>query len=211
MPSHVIFNIAVSLDGKTGKEGKQIEFLSRMDKYRVHQLRGNSDAIMIDVDLIKKENPEITVRKEVEEPYRVIVDAKAETPLDAKILGGAGKVIVVVSRQAPRLRIDKLGEVENVETMVIGDYAINLPRLLSNLYETNKIETIFLERGGNLPGRMFKESLVNELYISIMPAIIGKDGNPIDIFDITPEKDIELELEGIIQYGEQVVLHYLIK
>ena len=95
MPSHVIFNIAVSLDGKTGKEGKQIEFLSRMDKYRVHQLRGNSDAIMIDVDLIKKENPEISVRKEVEEPYRVIVDAKAETPLDAKILGGAGKVIVV--------------------------------------------------------------------------------------------------------------------
>ena len=211
MPSHVIFNAVITLDGKESRGDKPIEFISRMDRYRIHQLRGKADAIMVDVDVIKERNPELSVRKEVEEPCRVIIDAGAETPPDANILKSSSKVIIAISKQAPKSSVNQLEKLENVETMVSGNYAVNLSGLLRKLYKSKSIETIFLERGGSLPKRMLDEHLIDEIYVSIIPSIIGKTGSFTGLFDIQLKKEMELSLEGILQYGDQVVLHYTIR
>ena len=52
------------------------------------------------------------------------------------------------------------------------------------------------------------EGYVDELYVTIIPTIIGKGK---ELFEKTIENEIKLDLDGILQYGDQVVLHYLVK
>ena len=70
------------------------------------------------------------------------------------------------------------------------------------------ISKVLLEGAGTLSRRMFNEGLVNELYITVAPLLIGEG---INLFHGELDKHIDLDLEGILQYGDQVVLHYMVR
>jgi riboflavin-specific deaminase-like protein len=209
MRPRIIFNSAMSLDGrvKYGEEG--IDFLSRLDRYRVHELRGFVDAVMLDAESVLANNVELGIRAapDKKEPYRILIDAKAEVPPDAKVLTEPGKKMVVVSKDAPSRKVERLAAIEGVEVLTCGDYAVNLNELLDRLYDTG-IGAVLLEGAGGLVRRMFSEGYVDEVYIAIIPTIIGKGS---DVFEKEFEKEVKLDLDGILQYGDQVVLHYLTK
>lgn len=207
MQTHVIFNTAMSLDGRTGKKDRNIVFSNKLDNYRVHRLRSSVDAIMVGVDTILTDNPELTVTGQIKKPVRVIVDSKGEIPLDAKVLDGSAKTIVAVSRNANQMTVRRLEERRDVEVIVAGDYAVHLRDLLWTLSKKG-IKKILLEGGGSLPRRMLNEGYVNEIYVTIAPIIIGEGLN---LFHGELDQEIGLDLEGILQYGDQVVLHYLVK
>ncbi|MBN2015185.1 MAG: dihydrofolate reductase family protein [Candidatus Altiarchaeota archaeon] len=209
MRPKVVFNSAMSLDGRVKQAGVEADFLSRLDKYRVHELRGSVDAMMVDVDTIILENPELEARmaEGKREPYRIIVDAKAEIREDARVLSGRGKKILVVSKEAPPRKLEKLGKLEGLEIITYGEFAVNLDELLDRLYDKG-IRTLLLEGEGSLVKRMLNEGYVDELYVTVVPAIMGR-GN--ELFEKQLDKEIKLDLEGILQYGDQVVLHYLVK
>lgn len=209
MRPRVIFNSAMSLDGRIREGGEEADFLSRLDRYRVHELRGSVDAVMVDVDMIILENPELGSRtpEGKREPYRVIVDAKAEIREDSRILSSPGKKMLVVSKEAPHRKLEKLQQMENLEVVTSGEFAVNLDELLDRLYDKG-IRTLLLEGEGGLVKRMLNEGYIDEMYVTVVPTIIGK-GN--ELFEKPLEEEIKLDLEGIFQYGDQVVLHYLVK
>ena len=206
MQTHVIFNTAMSLDGRVGKREKQIIFSNKLDNYRVHRLRGSVDAIMVGAETVVTDNPDLVISEQLKKPYRVIVDSKGELPLDSKVLDGSAKTIVAVSRSVNPIFITKLKD-KDVEIISLGDFAVPLRDLLWALYRRG-IKNILLEGGGTLGRRMFNEGFVDELYITVAPLLIGSG---IDLFHGELDKNIELNLEGILQYGDQVVLHYLVK
>jgi 2,5-diamino-6-(ribosylamino)-4(3H)-pyrimidinone 5'-phosphate reductase len=206
MQTHVIFNTAMSLDGRVGKREKQIIFSNKLDNYRVHRLRGSVDAIMVGAETVVTDNPDLVVSEQLKKPYRIIVDSKGELPLDSKVLDGNAKTIVAVSRSVNPIFITKLKD-KDVEIISLGDFAVPLRDLLWALYRRG-IKNILLEGGGTLGRRMFNEGFVDELYITVAPLLIGSG---IDLFHGELDKHIELNLEGILQYGDQVVLHYLVK
>ena len=206
MQPYVIFNTAMSLDGKIGKKDEQIVFSNKLDNYRVHTLRGSVDAIMIGVETVISDDPELTVREVAEKPRRVIVDNKGEIPLNSKVLDGTAETIVAVSSNANKATVKRL-EDKGIDVLTLGEYTINLRELLWALYRRG-IKKILLEGGGVLSRRMFNEGMVNELYITVAPILIGEG---IDLFHGKFDKHIKLTLEGILQYGDQVVLHYMVK
>jgi riboflavin-specific deaminase-like protein len=209
MRPKIVFNSAMSLDGRTkcGEEG--CEFLSRLDRYRVHELRGYVDAVMVDVDSIILNDPALGFRTATDkkEPYKIIVDAKADVPETAKILSEPGKKLIVVSKDASSRKVEKLAKMEGVEIMTCGDYAVNLNELLDRLYDTG-ISALLLEGAGGLVRRMFSEGYVDEIYLAVIPTILGKGP---EVFEKELPAEIKLDLDGILQYGDQIVLHYLVK
>ncbi len=209
MRPKVIFNSAMGLDGRVKDGIEDEEFLSRLDRYRVHELRGSVDAVMVDVDTILSEDLELGVRipEGGKEPYRIIVDARAEIRVDAKILSENGKKILAISKEAPQKKLEKLEGIEHLEVMTSGEFAVNLDELLDRLYDRG-IRMLLLEGAGSLVKRMLNEGYVDELYVTIIPTIIGKGK---ELFEKTLENEIKLDLDGILQYGDQVVLHYLVK
>jgi 2,5-diamino-6-(ribosylamino)-4(3H)-pyrimidinone 5'-phosphate reductase len=195
MQTHVIFNTAMSLDGRVGKREKQIIFSNKLDNYRVHRLRGSVDAIMVGAETVVTDNPDLVVSEQLKKPYRIIVDSKGELPLDSKVLDGNAKTIVAVSRSVNPIFITKLKD-KDVEIISLGDFAVPLRDLLWALYRRG-IKNIVLEGGGTLGRRMFNEGFVDELYITVAPLLIGSG---IDLFHGELDKNIELNLEGILQY-----------
>ena len=206
MQTHVIFNTAVSLDGRVGKKDKQIVFSNKLDNYRVHRLRGSVDAILMGVETVMSDDHEIVVSESGSRPFRVIVDSKGEIPLNSRVLDGGAKTIVVISRGVNPMTVRRLEE-KGVEVLASGEYAVHLRDLMWSLYRRG-IKKVLLEGSGSLSRRMFNEGLVNEIYITIAPILIGEG---INLFHGELDRHIELDLEGILQYGDQVVLHYTIK
>ena len=206
MQTYVIFNTAMSLDGRVGKKDKQIVFANKLDNYRVHRLRGSMDAILIGVETVLSDDPELVVSEALKKPIRVIVDPKGEIPLTSKVLDGTAKTIVVVSKGISQITLQRLKE-KGAEVISLGDYSVPLRDLMWALFRRG-IKKIMLEGSGSLSRRMFNDRLVDELYITIAPILIGQG---IDLFHGELDKNTELDLEGILQYGDQVVLHYMVR
>ncbi len=206
---HVILNSAMSLDGQIGKKGQQIVFSNRIDNYRVQELRGSVDAVMVDVETIIKDNPDLHAPSAAEKaPVKVVVDKNCEIPLDSKVLEGEDEVIIVVAATATKSRTEKLTKLrERIEVLTSGKNAVNLENLLWTLYE-RRIRKILLEGGRALNRRMLDEGLVDEIYLTVAPMLIGEGLN---FYESKEKQKIELNLEGILQYGDQVVLHYHVK
>lgn len=209
MQPHVILNSAMSLDGRIGKKDQQIVFSNRLDNYRVHELRGEVDAVMVDVDTIVKDNPSFKSPSSADKsPVKVVVDKNGDIPHNSTLLEGSDSVIIVVAGGAPKTRIERLGKVRNgVEVLVSGINTVNLENLLWTLYERG-IRRVLLEGGRALNRRMLDEGLVNELFVTLAPTLFGKG---MSFYETNERAKIELKLEGILQYGDQVVLHYLVK
>jgi riboflavin-specific deaminase-like protein len=161
------------------------------------------------VDSIILNDPSLGYRTATDkkEPYKIIVDAKAEIPENAKILSEPGKKLIVVSKDASSRKLEKLAKTEGVEIMTCGDYAVNLNELLDRLYDTG-ISALLLEGSGGLVRRMFSEGYVDEIYLAVIPTILGKGS---EVFEKELPTEIKLDLDGILQYGDQIVLHYLVK
>lgn len=209
MQPYVILNSAMSLDGRIGKAKQQIVFSNRLDNYRVHELRGSVDAVMVDVETVMKDNPELgAVGESSKAPVKVVVDKACEIPLDSRVFEGEDQVIVVSCEGANKSRVKKIEETrEGIEVLSSGKNAVNLEELLWTLYERG-IRKILLEGGRSLNRRMLDEGLVNEIYLTIAPTLIGEG---LSFYDSKNLQQINLTLEGILQYGDQVVLHYLVK
>lgn len=205
MQTHVTFNTAMSLDGRVGKKDAQIVFSNKLDNYRVHRLRSSVDAIMVGVETVISSDPDLSVGEQLKKPVRVVVDSKGEIPLNSKVLDGSAKVIVAVSRNVNPMVVSRL-KGKGAEIISLGDYVVPLRDLLWALYRRG-IKNILLEGGGVLSRRMFNEGHVDEVFITIAPILIGSG---IDLFHGELDKHIQLRLEGILQYGDQVVLHYLV-
>ena len=200
MQTYVIFNTAMSLDGRVGKKDKQIVFSNKLDNYRVHRLRGSVDAILIGVETVISDDPDLLASETVKKPVRVIVDSKGDLPLDSRVLDGSAKTIVAVARNVNPIKIRRLEE-KGAEVVALGEYAVPMRELLWALSRKG-LKQILLEGGGSLSRRMFNEGFVDELYITVAPLLIGEG---IDLFHGELDKHIDLDLEGILQYGDQVV------
>jgi riboflavin-specific deaminase-like protein len=209
MRPKVIYNSAMSLDGRIKEKEAGVDLLSRLDRYRIHELRGSVDAIMVDIDTIMAEDPEVGVRvPERKEPYKIIIDSKAEIREDARILRGEGHKILVVSKAAHKTKFDKLKKkVERLEIMTCGEFAVNLSELMDKLYDL-PARRVLLEGSGSLVKRMFSEDYIDELYLTVVPVLLGRGH---ELFEKNLENEIKLDLDGIFQYGDEVVLHYLVR
>ena len=130
---------------------------------------------MVDVETILKDNPSLSSpSSEKKPPVKVIVDKTCDVPLDSKVIEGDDDVIVVVSSAAPKGRIERLVNVrEGIEVLPSGRSVVNLENLLWTLYERG-IRKVLLEGGSSLNRRMLDDGLVNEIYLTVAPTLIGE-------------------------------------
>jgi len=122
------------------------------------------------------------------------------------VLDGTAKAIVVVSKAVSHMTVH-----ETQRQRRRGYIPWRLRRPHERPYVgplPQGIKKILLEGGGSTSRRMFNEGLVDEVYLTIAPVLIGQG---VDLFHGELDRNIELGLEGILQYGDHVILHYTVK
>jgi 2,5-diamino-6-(ribosylamino)-4(3H)-pyrimidinone 5'-phosphate reductase len=215
MKPHVILNSAMTLDGKIATRTGSSEISGSEDLLRVHQLRKELDSIMVGINTVLADDPRLTVHKtpakKSNNPLRVVVDSRARTPLNARILNGEAPTLIAVTDKASPENLQTLrNRGENVEIVIIGKNRVDLPLLMDELAQRG-VRTLMLEGGSTLNYSMLAEGLVDEVRVCVAPLIVGgvnaktlADGEGKDLM-----KDaVKLRLKKVYNLGKDLILEY---
>ena len=203
---YVILTTKASVDGRADTENPLLLY-NRLEEYRIQGLRSAADAIITSAQRLIEEDPEFPVKESGGFPAVVIVDKGIETPPGAKVLKNKSrKMILATCKTSNKSKIRRIQE-ERPDLMVMefGEHAVNLEDMLWELHRADIRNTV-LEGDSNLNMRMLGHGLVDEVYVMFAPVIVGQPN--ISVFEGKFERNIDMNLEGILQYGDNVVLHY---
>jgi diaminohydroxyphosphoribosylaminopyrimidine deaminase / 5-amino-6-(5-phosphoribosylamino)uracil reductase len=179
----VRLKMATSLDGRTALPNGQSQWitgpLARADG---HHWRAQACAIVTGVGTVKEDNPLLNVR-EVEtqrQPWRIIIDSKLETPLEAKILNNPSQSgVMIVCANLDSLESQekaKILESRGIEVLIMANQfgKVDLPKLFTYLAQARHMNEIHIEAGYKLNGSMLREDCVDELLLYYAPFFMGE-------------------------------------
>lgn len=222
MKPYVILNAAMTLDGKIATKTGSSEISGKEDLERVHEIRKEVDGIMVGIGTVLADDPRLTVHKinakKEDNPIRVVVDSKARTPLDFRILNDDALTIIAVGsicdENNPDCDMDAVNRAKELSKRVNVFYSsgetVDLCEFMEHLYSEG-IETLMLEGGSTLNFSMIRENLIDEVKICIAPMIVGgKDSKTFfdgEGFDYMKEA-VPLKLEKYYPLGKDFVMEY---
>ena len=222
MKPYVILNAAMTLDGKIATKTGNSQISGSEDLIRVHNIRKNVDGIMIGIGTVLSDNPRLTSYRvssnKEDNPIRIVVDNKARTPLNYKILNDEAKTIIAVSNlcneKNKNCDIDAVNRVKEISKKADIFYSskdyIDLKELMNYLYNKG-IKTLLLEGGSTLNFSMIKENLIDEIKVCIAPMIVGgKDAKTFfdgEGFDLMKDS-AKLKLEKYYSLGIDFIMEY---
>ena len=184
----VTAKVATTLDGRMTR--RQKFWLSGVDTLRyAHQLRLESDAILIGGNTLRTDDPALTIRTPLQtpsprkkQPWRIVLTSN----------------LLSLPPQA-RLFTDEYHK----RTLVWEDVK-DLRVLLNELYTRYGIVNLMLECGGRLLRRFLEEGLVNEWMQSISP-MIGAGPDYVVPGDFLPDEFI-FQREELIECGRDIII-----
>ena len=222
MKPYVILNAAMTLDGKIATKTGSSEISGPEDLERVHEIRKKADGIMVGIGTVLADDPRLTVHKipssKSDNPIRVVVDNKARTPIDFRILNDDADTIIAVGsicdEKNPDSDEDAVSRAKAISQKADVFYSsktpVDLVEFMDYLYSKG-IKTLMLEGGATLNFSMIRENLIDEVRICIAPMIAGGrdaktffDGEGFDYM-----KDaVKLELIKSYSCGKDFVMEY---
>jgi diaminohydroxyphosphoribosylaminopyrimidine deaminase/5-amino-6-(5-phosphoribosylamino)uracil reductase len=165
---------AATLDGKTALNNGVSQWITGADaRHDAHLWRARSCAVLTGIGTVRDDDPQLTVRAIATErqPLRVIVDARLETPLNAKVLDDAGVLVVAAVDDASRIAALRHRGAE-VVILPGRDGRVDLPALLGELARRG-INEVLAESGFRLNGALLREDCVDELILYVAPSVVG--------------------------------------
>ncbi|HQE20717.1 MAG TPA: bifunctional diaminohydroxyphosphoribosylaminopyrimidine deaminase/5-amino-6-(5-phosphoribosylamino)uracil reductase RibD [Thermosynergistes sp.] len=176
----IVFKCAVSLDGMVAlKNGKSRWITNLRSRSAAHLLRSESDAIVVGVNTVISDDPELSVRYvEGRNPLKVVLDGNLRTPVGAKVLDGGGCMIIAAegcdSARARALE-DAGGEV-----VVLPRDEKGHPKLsdVLNFLTSRGVCYLLIEGGPSIASSFVREGFVDSFEIFVAPKFLG-DGLPV--------------------------------
>ena len=218
----VVMKTGMSLDGKIATYSGESKWITEeRSREDVHNLRNELTGIMVGINTVLKDNPQLTCRVNGgRNPIRIIVDSNLKIPMDCKIVNTAKEVETIIAT-TDKANLDKINSLEDKGVKIIvvpsKNGKVNLKELMTILGKL-KIDSILLEGGGTLNFSALEEGIVDKVKIYIAPKIIGgKDSKtPIEGKGIDNLKDAfkitnlsvstigeDILVEGYVEKGDE--------
>jgi diaminohydroxyphosphoribosylaminopyrimidine deaminase/5-amino-6-(5-phosphoribosylamino)uracil reductase len=207
----VLMKYAMTMDGKIATYTNHSKWISCEEARRqVHKLRHSLSAIMVGVNTVICDNPELTCRMENgRNPIRIVCDTDLRTPLSAKLVKTAREVPTYIATSCEEEGKQRAYQKEGCELICIGkkENHLDLTKLMIELGK-REIDSVLLEGGATLNWTALKEQLVDEVQVYLAPKIFGGNGKtPVAGLGIAmPEEAIRLKPYGISQIGSDYLI-----
>ena len=178
----VAMNFAATVDGRATIAGRSGPIGSDTDTEMLAGLRTRFDAVMIGAGTMRVErygrpvaSQEKRERREriglPHDPLMVIVSGRLDLPWDAPLFTeGAGRVVVFTASEAePPPTATPLRVVRH-------EGSIDLPEALRHLRQERGVRALLCEGGPHLYAQLQAAGLVDDLFLTIAPKLVGGEG-----------------------------------
>lgn len=177
--------MAMSADGKIATANRAVSsFGSRRDFEHLLQLRATADAVMCGARTADAEpitlgpGParyrRLRLRRGLAEyNLRIVVSGSGTIDPNAELFRHRfSPIIILTTARAAARRLARLRALAD-EVRVVGRSRIDWPAALAWLRQRWNIKRLLCEGGGELNAALFRDRLVNELYLTVCPKIFG--------------------------------------
>jgi 5-amino-6-(5-phosphoribosylamino)uracil reductase len=217
--SHVIVNMAVSVDGRINTRTRERFALgSEYDRRLMDVLRERADAVLIGAGTVRHDGhqmllryPDLVAKREkrgeAAHPVNVVLSGDLDLPLKPFFIGDATRRIIFTTRRATAARVKKFQRV--AEVVVLPGKEPSALRVVDELRERG-LKKLILEGGGEVHFAFANAGLVDEWYITITPRLIGGRNAPsfLDGEGFLKKNHIELKLVSSRRVGDELYLRY---
>ena len=174
---YVIVNMVSSVDGRTALEGKTAGLGSRIDRRTMRTLRSKADAVMIGAGTLRAEKLSLGLdpKEGVPQPLAIIVTDTGNIPLEDHLVAAEDQeVLIVLSDRVPYGVVERLRELAQImRTPADSTGAVDLDRALQALKAERGLGVLVVEGGPSLNHAMISRNLVDELFLTVAPELLG--------------------------------------
>lgn len=200
----VTAKFGMSLDGKIATRTGQTRWITgEAARLHVHRLRHQHDAILVGINTVVADDPELTTRldgQEARQPLRIVLDSNLRIRQSARVVGP--NTVIASTRRG------RVGAAEVLKLPAAADGRVSLPALLDELGRRDVL-SVLVEGGAEVHAAFVSEGLVDKVYAYVAPILIGGRGalSPlaglgIDQLDEAPRlKDLD-----VTRLGEDVII-----
>lgn len=180
----VTVKAAMSLDGRIATATGESKWISNeRSREHAHRMRNESDAIMVGIGTVNRDDPSLTVRaklRSVNDPWKIVVDSRASVSLSCRLLSqdSAAKTIIATTNRAPEKKVEAIAAT-GAEILLCREKGgkVSLRDLMRRL-AVRGIRYVLLEGGAKLITSALEEGLVDKVAFFYAPKIIGGSEAP---------------------------------
>ena len=171
---------ALTLDGKTSTASGDSKWITgEAARRHVHKLRAENDALMVGVETVLADDPELTCRlpRGARDPLRIVVDSRLRTPPDARLfqLMSTATTLIATTEQDE----ERLTPYRSLGAKLIlcreAEGRVELSDLLVQLGQRG-IQSVLVESGGELAGALLRQGLIDKLVLFYGAKLVGGEG-----------------------------------
>lgn len=209
----VISKTAISMDGKIATKHMESQWISNeKSRQMTHELRNKYMAIMVGINTILKDDPNLTSRienKKTRNPIRVVIDTNLKIPTDSNVVKGKESKTVIFTCNNDLEKISILKE-DDVDVYIAPqkEEGVDLKFVIEKLGEL-KIDSVLVEGGAILNDSLFRSNLVDKVKIFMAPKIIGGKDAPSFVSGKGIENlsdAIKLEIKNITMIDNDILI-----
>ena len=173
MRPRVTLKLATSLDGRIATASGESQWITgEAARLEGHRLRAAHDAILVGVETVLADDPELTARlpgRAVDQPLRVVLDSRLRTPSTARVAGANTLILTTAAAGG-------LGQA-TVRQVAAEEGRPSVAGVLKALTAAG-IGSVLIEGGGRVAASFLRAGVVDALEWFRAPILLGGEGRP---------------------------------
>ncbi len=173
MRPSVTLKLATSLDGRIATASGESKWITgEAARLQGHRLRAAHDAILVGVETVLADDPELTARlpgRPVDQPLRVVLDSRLRTPPTAKI--ARADSLILTAAEPAAIGAARIERVDAPDGRPSPEAALQAIRRAG-------AGSVLIEGGGQVAASFLRAGLVDRLEWFRAPILLGGEGRP---------------------------------
>lgn len=195
---YVYLKWAQSIDGKIATRTGDSKWISSPESRRVvHSLRARMDAIIVGVDTVIADDPDLTARlvRPLRTATRVVIDPRLRTPLSSRLVRTAQRTPTLIASTKKMIGSARaralLAKGCDLIAVPARGRTLSLSALLQTLSD-RAMTNVLIEGGGRTLGEFVEQKMADEALVFVAPRLIGGETAPGPLRNLGPATMKEL-------------------
>lgn len=176
----VTLKSGITLDGKIATHTSHSKWITSPEaREDVHHLRNENMAILVGVNTVIKDDPELTTRiPNGRNPIRIILDSTLKVPLESKVLtDNLAETWIFTSENYDKKKEQTLKSLGIKVFQTSGKKHVDPNDVVHTLGE-NLISSLLIEGGGTINASFLENKLIDKVVLYFAPKLIGGQNAP---------------------------------